>query len=99
MMTTKPVRFAPETIKFSTHLVDTGINHIEDFCLATGCDFFTLKQFNPWLIGQKLPNQGKKYKIVVPLNYTAMAKNENSEALTDTPVHVRIQNRLLSLFR
>ncbi len=99
IMTTKKVRFASETIKFSTHSIDTSINDIEDFCVATGCDYFTLKQFNPWLVGQKLPNQGKKYKIVVPLSYISLAKNENSEAITDTPVHVRIQNRLLSLFR
>jgi hypothetical protein len=99
IMTSKNVRFAPETIQYAIHNVDSSINDIEEFCISAGCDFYTLKQFNPWLIGHKLPNQGKKYKIMVPLNYTPIAKNENFETVTDTPVHVRIQNRLLSLFR
>ncbi len=97
IMTTEKIRFASEFI-VNTIQVDSSWSSLEDFCAATGCDYFVLKQFNPWLVGNQLPVQGKSYKIVMPLNYYAPIAEKNIGTVNDSPIGIRIQNRLLKLF-
>ncbi|NLJ81830.1 MAG: lytic transglycosylase domain-containing protein [Bacteroidales bacterium] len=47
--------------------VDTTIANLTDFALQQGISYKTLKDFNPWLRGNSLPNRSRKtYEISIP---------------------------------
>lgn len=99
VLSTKPLRFAKENLPVKSIRVDSAINNLEDFCAQQGIDYLGLKQYNPWLINTKLPQSEKAYILQIPLQYTASKNEELQSNVIDTPVHVRIQQRLLSLFQ
>lgn len=99
VLSTKPVRFAKENLPVKSIRVDSAIHNLEDFCAQQGIDYLGLKQYNPWLINTKLPQSEKAYTLQIPLHYTASKNEELQSDVIDTPVHVRIQHRLLSLFQ
>jgi hypothetical protein len=60
--------------------VDTSIANLTDFAIAQGIDYKTLKDFNPWLRSNTLPNKSTKvYEITIPeipyLSYQKQIEN------------------------
>lgn len=98
ILTQKPVRHSVESMAVKTLTIDSAINNLEEFCAVNGFDMFILKQFNPWITSNALPAGGKTYQIVIPVHHLTALQQAASNAVNDTPIHVRIQNRLLSWF-
>ncbi|MCL2131726.1 MAG: lytic transglycosylase domain-containing protein [Lentimicrobiaceae bacterium] len=66
--------------------VDSSINNLADFAIQQGITYKQLKDFNPWLRGDKLTNKGKKtYNVLIPstkqLLYEEQIKNINPNNL------------------
>jgi hypothetical protein len=98
VLTQKPIRVSNESLPLQTVYIDSSISDLEDFCATQGYDYLLIKQLNPWIMGNALPFDHSPYAIQVPVNILSSKQKENAEAATDTPIHIRLQNRLLSLF-
>ena len=49
--------------------IDTAIHNIADFAINLNLNYKIIKQFNPWILGNKISNtNAKKYTLKIPLN-------------------------------
>jgi hypothetical protein len=46
----------------------TSITSLIQFALENGTNYKTIKYLNPWLRDKSLPNTGKMYEILLPVN-------------------------------
>ncbi|GDX47743.1 murein transglycosylase [Bacteroidota bacterium] len=93
------IRLTSNSISYRILDIDTGITNLESFSNIAGCDYFLLKQFNPWLLGHELPKAEKKYQIILPNSSAQIVSYEHAESSSDTPKHLSIRNRIMSMFR
>jgi hypothetical protein len=86
-----------------TFLIDTTVNYFSSLEKAFGCDIATVKLFNPWFIGEKLPNTDSyTYQFKIPKyphkdysNYGAdLIRNNNDLYRNDTLTNNKIQDSI-----
>lgn len=86
-----------------TYFIDTTVNYLSSLEKAFGCDIATVKLFNPWFIGEKLPNTDSySYQFKIPKypnknysNYGAdLIRKNNDLNRSDTLTKNKIQDSI-----
>ena len=62
---------------FKTIIIDSTINDLNEFAISNSINFKLLKEFNPWLRTNTLPNASRKsYNIKIPLDTVFLVFDE-----------------------
>jgi len=65
--------------------VDTTINNLITFCRKINAPYLTVKEYNPWILGNTLTlKPGQSYTILVPFNEIGIADPEKTKSEKDT---------------